>query len=218
MSKTESNKKITLGDLEKILIYTNLLNDKFLDEHEANSFTGHACIYIAYIGEYNMEPKIKWGYSEKFDYGILSDQMSCYEEFMVIRIWKTLSYHIANEQIKFELRNMITPINIQVKSKKELVNKKVKTIITLSEIKDLDYCLKIIDKIIKNVMLPQELEYKNHRIDIKNQMIKLITNNNVNYQFNYFYMISTINYDISFSIIIYNFLFFERQLLNQKII
>jgi len=55
---------------------------------------------------------------------------------------------------------MITPIQIKKKVKGKIVTSNKTEIVTLNEINNLDYCLNMIESVVKNTTLPQEQEYK----------------------------------------------------------
>jgi len=76
-------------------------------------------------------------------------------------IWKTMAYKTVEDKIKtnFESKNMITPLKIQKKNKKGTIISNKKEIVTLDEINNLDYCLNMIENVVKTTTLPQELEY-----------------------------------------------------------
>ena len=63
---------------------------------------------------------------------------------------------------------MITPLEIKNKTKTGTKVSRKKEIITINEINNLDYCLNMIESVIKNTKLPQELEYKEKIKDLEN--------------------------------------------------
>ena len=167
MSKTNPNKiqKITCDESTEISSYAKLISDNFLTKNYVSNYHDNACIYLAYIGEYNNEHKLKWGYTHNFYYDDLYEDRHRYKTFEIIHIWKILSYYQANDQIKILLKNKITPLNIQIKSKTQLVNKMDKQIITLKDKKDLDYCLSVFDKIIQKEIHSSQTEYEKKLLD-----------------------------------------------------
>jgi hypothetical protein len=140
----------------------NRLTKNFYDDNMLSNFKDKLAIYLAYIGEYNGKYILKFGKSNDFVRRDLKEHRKMYKLFNVIKIWETMSNDLVEDNVKYNFasKNMLTSL-----TKKELnitCNEKTKReLVILNEVNDLDYCLDMIGNVVKNTILPQELEYKN---------------------------------------------------------
>jgi len=127
-------------------------------------------IYLAYIGCYGGKHYLKFGKTNDFVQRDLKQHRKMYKEFNVIKIWETLANDLVENNIKdnFLSKNILTSltkeelgIKCKEKTKRELV--------LLNEVNDLDYCINMIDYVVKNTVLPQEQKYKETINELKLQ-------------------------------------------------
>lgn len=137
------------------------LTKSFYDDNMLSTYKDKLAIYLAYIGEYNGVHILKFGKSNDFVRRDLKEHRVMYKKFNVIKIWETMSNDLVEENIKYNFasKDMLTSL-----TKKELgINCKEKTkreLVRLTEVNDLDYCLVMIDNVVKTTVIPQEQEYK----------------------------------------------------------
>jgi prophage antirepressor-like protein len=138
------------------------LTKNFYDDNMISDYKDKLAIYLAYIGEYNGKHILKFGKSNDFVRRDLKEHRKMYKTFNVINIWETLANDLVETNIKYNFmsKNMLTSL-----TKKELgVAFKEHTkreLVILNEVNDLDYCLEMIENVVKNTILPQELHYQN---------------------------------------------------------
>jgi prophage antirepressor-like protein len=144
----------TQSDIER-------LNKSFYDDNQLSDLQGNPLVYLAYVGIHNGQYKLKWGLSVDFTRRDLKEHRKLFEVFNVVGIWKTLSCKMVEDAIKknFISKNMVTPLVIDKLTKKGITKSTQTEIITLDEINNLDYCLDMIESVVKNTMWPQELGY-----------------------------------------------------------
>ncbi|AGC02442.1 BRO-N domain containing protein [Acanthamoeba polyphaga moumouvirus] len=136
------------------------LNKSFYDDNMLSDYQNIPAIYLAYIGKYNNKHILKYGKSNDFVTRDLEQHRTMYKKFNVIKIWETMANDKVESKIKtnFASKNMST-----VLSKKELGIKckqaTKRELVVLNEVNDLEYCLNMIDNVVKNTTLPQEDEY-----------------------------------------------------------
>uniref|UniRef100_A0A6G6AB07 Bro-n domain-containing protein n=1 Tax=Borely moumouvirus TaxID=2712067 RepID=A0A6G6AB07_9VIRU len=136
------------------------LNKSFYDDNMLSDYQNIPAIYLAYIGKYNNKHILKYGKSNDFVTRDLEQHRIMYKKFNVIKIWETMANDKVESKIKinFASKNMST-----VLSKKELGIKckqaTKRELVVLNEVNDLEYCLNMIDNVVKNTTLPQEDEY-----------------------------------------------------------
>ena len=175
---------IKVSDIER-------LNKSFYDDNSLSDYENTAVVYLAYIGEYNGKYKIKWGNSENFVRRDLKEHRNTFKVFNVMGIWKTLA-HLAVERkmkINFESKNMVTPLTLKTKVKGISKKSRKVEIITLNEVNNLDYCLNMIENVVKNTIPVQELKYIETIKELKRTQIKS--------ENNHAYEILKLNYNIA---------------------
>jgi prophage antirepressor-like protein len=157
------------SDIERLM-------KNFYDDNMLSDYKDKLAIYLAYIGEYLGKHILKFGKSNDFVRRDLKEHRKMYKQFNVIKIWETISNDLVEESIKYNflsknmlitLTNKELKINCPEKTKRELVR--------LDEINDLDYCLNMIDNVVKNKVIPQEQDYKNKikEIETEKELIEL---------------------------------------------
>lgn len=136
-----------------------------------SDYEDNPVVYLAYVGKYSNKYKIKWGFSKNFVRRDLDEHRKDFKIFNVIGIWKTLAYQTVEDKIKinFESKNIITPLKIEKNIKGKIINTTKKEIITLDEVNNLDYCLDMIETLVKKTKLPQEMEYDNKIKELTNK-------------------------------------------------
>lgn len=152
------------------------LTNDFYKDQQLSDYENFPVVYFAYVGIHNGEHKLKWGHSKNFVRRELDEHRKDFETFNVIGIWKTLAYETVEDKIKinFDSKNMITPLQLKKRTKKGIALSTKREIITLSDIGELNYCLSMIEHVVKHTSSPQELEYQmkinecNHKYEILN--------------------------------------------------
>ena len=157
------------------------ITKSFYDDNMLSSFENNPVVYLIYIGEYDGKHKIKWGLSTNFVKRDLDQHRKNFKTFNVIGIWKTMAYKTVEDKMKinFLSKGMVTPLKIKTtrkKSNKIVINKQTE-IITLDEVNNLDYCIKMIENLVKTTTLPQEQEYieeiRNLKVGHKYELIEV---------------------------------------------
>lgn len=147
---------LPLNESEIERLNKSIYNDVLLSDYE-----GFPVVYLAYVGLDEGKHKMKWGLSTDFKRRELDEHRKDFNTFIVKGIWKTMAYKSVEEKIgtNFESRNMKTTMKLTkfVKNKKVTTNKT--EIIALDAVNNLDYCMKMIDDVVKKTIYPQELEY-----------------------------------------------------------
>ena len=156
----------------------NRLNKSFYDDHLISNYKDKLAIYLAYIGEYKGKHILKFGKTNDFVTRDLGQHRKMYKIFNVIKIWETLANDLVENNIKanFASMGMLTAL-----TKKELkIDCKEKTkreLVIINEVHGLDYCIKMIDTVVAETVLPQENKYhaeiekKDHTIELQAQEI-----------------------------------------------
>lgn len=152
------------------------LQKSFYDDAYLSDYFNNPVVYFAYIGMYDGKHKLKWGFSTNFARRDLDEHRSDFKLFNVMGIWKTMAYKTVEDKIKinFISKNMVTPLIIKKQIKKGTTTSTKKEIVTLNEINNLDYCLNMIENVVKSTILPQENEYmeKIKELEYENLQIK----------------------------------------------
>jgi prophage antirepressor-like protein len=165
---------ITETDIKK-------LNKNFYDDHMLSKFIGSPCVYFAYIGEHKIvingeiktEHIIKYGQSRKMDERDLKQHRKFYKTFNVLGIWKTLANVEVEKQLETNFRSMDMIVDLKIKGMNKSKEENRREHIILTEKHNLEYCLNMIENVIKDTSLPQENEYKNKIKDLehKNELL-----------------------------------------------
>lgn len=144
------------SDIERI-------KKSFYDDNMLSNFENNPVVYLIYIGEYDGKQKLKWGLSTNFVKRDIDQHRKCFKIFNVIGIWKTMAYKSVEDKMKinFLSKGMVTPLKIKTVQKKsgKTITKPQVEIITLDEVNNLDYCISMIENLVKTTTLPQEQEY-----------------------------------------------------------
>ena len=155
------------------------LNKSFYNDHFISSYKNKLAIYLAYIGEYKGKHILKFGKTNDFVKRDLTQHRKMYKIFNVIKIWETLANDLVEDNIKanFASVNMLSAL-----TKKELkIDCKEKTkreLVAINEVNGLDYCIKMIDTVVAETVLPQENKYYaeieklKHEKELQAQQIK----------------------------------------------
>lgn len=109
------------------------LNKSFYDDNMLSDYENNPVVYFAYIDEYNDKHKMKWGFSKNFVRRDLDEHRKDFKIFNVMGIWKSLAYQTVEDK----------------KIKGKTITTTKKEIITLDEVNNLDYCLNMIDNLVK---------------------------------------------------------------------
>lgn len=144
------------------------LMKSFYDENMLSDFIGSPVFYFAYVDKHKITQNgvtkekdiIKFGQSRKIQQRDLEEHRKFYKVFNVIGIWKTLANIEVEQRVNdnFKSLNMLIKLKIQGKNKKAEENKNEHII--LDEVHNLDYCLNMIENVVRTTSLPQENEYK----------------------------------------------------------
>lgn len=157
------------------------LNKSFYTDNFLSDFDNKPVIYFAYIGKHKVkingvtreEHILKFGVTRKMSRRDLEEHRKFYETFNVLGIWETLSNFEVEEQLKknFESNGMLVDVQIKGKNKKKEENRREH--IVINEIKNLDYCLNMIENVVKNTVNPleQQLQQKIKELEQENKMI-----------------------------------------------
>ncbi|XWV25360.1 putative Bro-N domain-containing protein [Tupanvirus deep ocean] len=161
---------ITETDIDK-------LNKSFYDDNMLSKYMGNPCVYFAYVGKHQVkingiikeEHIIKFGETRKMEERDLKQHRKFYKKFNVLGIWKTLANVEVEKQLEtnFKSLNMIVDLKIKGMNKTKEENRKEHIILT--EKHNLQYCLDMIEKVVKETSLPQENEYKNIIKDLEHK-------------------------------------------------
>lgn len=171
---------ITQTDIER-------LNKSFYTDNFLSDFDNKPVIYLAYIGKHKItlngitkaEHILKFGLTRKMSRRDLEEHRKFYETFNVLGIWETLSNFEVEDQLKknFESKGMLVDIQIKGRNKKKEENRTEHIII--NEVKNLDYCLNMIENVVKQTVNPLEQKYHNkikeltHENEILKQKVTL---------------------------------------------
>lgn len=147
------------------------LNKNFYDDVLLSNYKNKLAVYLAYIGKYNGKHILKFGKSNDFVKRDLEQHRKMYKKFNVIKIWETIANDLVEENIKtnFASKQMLIAltkkqldINCKEATKRELV--------VLNEINDLDYCIQMIESVVRNTILPQENKYLDEIREYKHKL------------------------------------------------
>lgn len=169
----------TESDIEK-------LNKSFYDDNMLSDFIGNPCVYFSYIGEHKViidgitqiRHVIKFGetiFVEKRD---LEQHRKFYKKFNMLGIWKTLAPKQVEKQIEanFKSLNMLVDLKIKGMNKSKEENKKEHIVLTQNH--NLQYCLDMIENVVKTTSLPQEDKYKKSIRYLRNKNKLLVERHN----------------------------------------
>lgn len=162
------------------------LNKNFYDDNMLSKFIGNPCVYLAYIGKHtvmiNGEPKeehiIKFGETRKMEKRDLKQHRKFYKKFNILGIWKTLANIEVETQIKNNFQSLGMAVDLKIKGMNKSKEENKREHIILTENHDLDYCLAMIENVVKDTSLPQENEYKNKIKDLEHKNELLTEKNN----------------------------------------
>lgn len=158
------------------------LNKNFYDEHMLSKYMGNPCLYLAYVGKHKIvingetkeEHVIKYGQTRKMEERDLKQHRKFYKKFNILGVWKTLANVEVENKLRanFEGLDMLVDLKIKGMNKNKEENKREHIILT--ENHGLEFCLNMIENIIKDTTLPQENEYKIKIMELehKNKILK----------------------------------------------
>lgn len=162
------------------------LTKSFYDDNMLSEFMGSPCVYFSYVGKHKIvingitkeEHVIKYGETRNMDKRDLKQHRKFYKTFNMLGIWKTLANVEVESQIEanFQSLNMLVDLKIKGMNKKNEENKREHIILT--EKHDLDYCLNMINNVVKNTSLPQENELKKEITNLKHKNELQLQKNN----------------------------------------
>jgi len=160
---------------------TEKLNKSFYDDNILSNYDNRPVIYFAYVGEHvviingvtKKEHVIKFGLTRKMSQRELDQHRNFYSVFNVLGIWETLANVEVETKIKRNFKSMNMLVDLKIKGKKKEKEENRTEHIVLNEVHDLDYCLKMIDNVVKTTTLPKEEEYKNKITELENENVLL---------------------------------------------
>ena len=137
------------------------LNKSFYDDNMISDYKNKLAVYLAYIGKYKGKHVLKFGKTNDFVTRDLKQHRKMYKKFNVIKIWETLANDLVENNIKdnFLSKNMLTALT---KEELEITckEKKKRELVILNEVNDLNYCIDMIETVVKTTIIPQEQQYK----------------------------------------------------------
>jgi prophage antirepressor-like protein len=160
--------------LQPTQIQLDELNKNFYDDNMLSDYAKKNAIYLAYIGKYKGKHILKYGKTKDFATRDLEQHRKTFKKFNVIKVWETLACDHAEDNIKinFEGCGMSVTmtkeelgIEIKGKTKRELIK--------IDEVKNLQYCINIIDNVINKTILPKEQKYIDQIKDLEHTVTLL---------------------------------------------
>ena len=135
------------------------LNKSFYDENMLSDWKNKNCVYLAYIGKINGNQHLKFGESTDFPRRELVEHRRDFKIFNVLGIWETLANKTVEKKLKtnFASKNMLATRKLKGNGNKILTRREL---VILNEINNLDYCLNMIESVIKNTPSTLEIEHK----------------------------------------------------------
>jgi len=146
------------------------LTKSFYDDNMISDYKDKLAVYLAYIGFYKGKHVLKYGKTNDFVARDLQQHRKMYKQFNVIRIWESL----ANDAIENNIRDNFLSKNMSMTLTREELKitckeKTKRELVALNEVNGLDYCLNMIDYVVKNTVIPQEQKYKEEINELKMQ-------------------------------------------------
>jgi len=156
--------------LKPTQIQIDELNKNFYDDNMLSDFANKNAIYLAYIGKYKGKHILKYGKTKDFATRDLDQHRKMFKKFNVIKVWETLACDHAEDNIKINFEGCGMSVTM---TKEELgIECKGKTkreLIKIDEIKNLQYCINLIDGVINKTILPKEQKYIDQIKDLKHE-------------------------------------------------
>lgn len=147
------------------------LQKDFYDENMLSDWHNKNCVYLAYIGCHSGNHILKFGISCDFVRRELVEHRAFYKTFNVIKIWESLANKTVEDKLKtnFSSKNMLTTLRIKGNNGKILQKREL---VRLNEVNGLNYCLNMIDSVVKKTITPHETELHEQIKELKHEKEK----------------------------------------------